>query len=242
MATSFSGGGNWSPRREPPTMDKQLISFITCGCESSAPFLNPRSTTLERLRKLLQLVMQCGCVELICARFCICISITYFFNEYSSSVGWARYSLCLQCELTHFSWGPRVAQWVRSLDITILTSQSPIRARLCKLQKGCTRLAAASDKSLLVLQFTYIILIFLCLKSVHVFTSWKQKYTRLLKSSIDISCISHFLQAYCDGYIFPRLREWFYMRGLSWRYNPLRTCGRISASWAVIFPDSLWLQ
>ena len=43
-----------------------------------------------------------------------------------------------------------------------------------------------------MLQFTYIILIFLCLKSVHVFTSWKQKYTRLLKSSIDISCISHF--------------------------------------------------
>jgi hypothetical protein len=37
-----------------------------------------------------------------------------------------------------------------------------------------------------------ICLIFLCLKSVHVFTSWKQKYTRLLKSSIDISCISHF--------------------------------------------------
>ena len=43
-----------------------------------------------------------------------------------------------------------------------------------------------------MLQFTYIILIFLCLKSVHVFTSWKQKYTRLLKSSIDIWCISHF--------------------------------------------------
>ena len=43
-----------------------------------------------------------------------------------------------------------------------------------------------------MLRFTYIILIFLCLKSVHAFTSWKQKYTRLLKSSIDISCISHF--------------------------------------------------
>jgi len=35
MATSFSGGGS---RREPPTMDKQLVNFITCGCESSAPF------------------------------------------------------------------------------------------------------------------------------------------------------------------------------------------------------------
>jgi len=24
---------------EPPTMGKQLVSFITCGCESSAPFI-----------------------------------------------------------------------------------------------------------------------------------------------------------------------------------------------------------
>ena len=34
MATSFSGGGS---RREPPTMGKQLVNFITCGCESSVP-------------------------------------------------------------------------------------------------------------------------------------------------------------------------------------------------------------
>jgi hypothetical protein len=26
--------------REPPTMGKQLVNFITCGCESSAPFLS----------------------------------------------------------------------------------------------------------------------------------------------------------------------------------------------------------
>ena len=39
MATSFSGGGRRSTRREPPTMSKQLINCITCGCESSAPFL-----------------------------------------------------------------------------------------------------------------------------------------------------------------------------------------------------------
>jgi hypothetical protein len=25
--------------REPPTTGKQLVNFITCGCESSAPFL-----------------------------------------------------------------------------------------------------------------------------------------------------------------------------------------------------------
>jgi len=35
VATSFSGGES---RREPPTMGKQLVNFITCGCESNAPF------------------------------------------------------------------------------------------------------------------------------------------------------------------------------------------------------------
>jgi hypothetical protein len=33
--TIFNGGRS---RREPSTMDKQLVNFITCGCESSAPF------------------------------------------------------------------------------------------------------------------------------------------------------------------------------------------------------------
>ena len=32
---NFGGGGS---RREPPTLGKQLVNFITCGCESSAPF------------------------------------------------------------------------------------------------------------------------------------------------------------------------------------------------------------
>jgi hypothetical protein len=36
MATSFSGGRSQSTRRESPTMGKQLVNFITCGCESSA--------------------------------------------------------------------------------------------------------------------------------------------------------------------------------------------------------------
>ena len=37
MATSFSGVRSWSTRREPLTMGKQLVNFITCCCESSAP-------------------------------------------------------------------------------------------------------------------------------------------------------------------------------------------------------------
>jgi hypothetical protein len=38
MATSFSGGRSQCTWREPPTMDKQLVNFITCGYESGAPF------------------------------------------------------------------------------------------------------------------------------------------------------------------------------------------------------------
>ena len=37
--SSFSGGGSRSTRREPPTLGKQLVNFITCLCEPSAPFL-----------------------------------------------------------------------------------------------------------------------------------------------------------------------------------------------------------
>jgi hypothetical protein len=38
MATSFSGGRSQSTRKAPSTMGKQLVNFITCGCESSASF------------------------------------------------------------------------------------------------------------------------------------------------------------------------------------------------------------
>jgi len=38
MATSFSGLRSRSTWREPPTMGKQMVNFITCGCESSAPY------------------------------------------------------------------------------------------------------------------------------------------------------------------------------------------------------------
>jgi len=38
MAISFSGGRSQITRREPPTMGKQLVNVITCGCESSSPF------------------------------------------------------------------------------------------------------------------------------------------------------------------------------------------------------------
>ena len=47
--------------------------------------------------------------------------------------------------------GARVAQWVRSLDLTGHTSLSPIRRGFApgfvNYKEGCTRLAAASDKA-----------------------------------------------------------------------------------------------
>ena len=39
MATRFSGGRSRNTRGEPPTMGKQLVNFIICGFQSSAPFL-----------------------------------------------------------------------------------------------------------------------------------------------------------------------------------------------------------
>jgi hypothetical protein len=38
MATSFNNGGSRTPRREPPTMVKQLVNFITSDCKSSASY------------------------------------------------------------------------------------------------------------------------------------------------------------------------------------------------------------
>jgi hypothetical protein len=38
MAISFSGGKSRSTEKEQPIMGTQLVNFITCGCESSAPF------------------------------------------------------------------------------------------------------------------------------------------------------------------------------------------------------------
>jgi len=49
-----------------------------------------------------------------------------------------------------FNRGARVAQWVRSLDLTAHTSPSPIRCGFApsfvNYKKGCTRLAASRDK------------------------------------------------------------------------------------------------
>jgi hypothetical protein len=51
MVTSFSGGGSRSTRRKPPTLGKQLVNFITCGCRSEERFSvesNNRSKTKDQ--------------------------------------------------------------------------------------------------------------------------------------------------------------------------------------------------
>jgi hypothetical protein len=69
--------------------------------------------------------------------------ITMFFLWYTRNKN-EMSSLC------HNWCGARVAQWVRSLNLTAHTSLSPIRRGFApsfvNYKKGCTRLAAASDK------------------------------------------------------------------------------------------------
>jgi hypothetical protein len=62
-----------------------------------------------------------------------------------------RCSICLNLCLTDFqNLGARVAQWVRSLDLTTHTSLSPIQHGFApgfvNYKKGCTRLTAACEK------------------------------------------------------------------------------------------------
>jgi hypothetical protein len=45
VGTSFSGGRSRSTRREPPTMGKQLVSFITCAASRVHPFCKLQSRT-----------------------------------------------------------------------------------------------------------------------------------------------------------------------------------------------------
>ena len=65
MAISFSGGRSRSIRREPPTMGKQLVNFITCDWEWSAPFLQFTKPGENRRRigdRLVWVVMQSNCL------------------------------------------------------------------------------------------------------------------------------------------------------------------------------------
>jgi hypothetical protein len=58
MATSFSGGGSRSTRREPPTLGEQLVNFITCGCESSAPFFETYKAGREPTKEIGEVLIE----------------------------------------------------------------------------------------------------------------------------------------------------------------------------------------
>jgi hypothetical protein len=84
-----------------------------------------------------QLAIICALCFINCFPFLIPNEMT----KISSNVNHRIYLLFL---------GARVTQWVRSLDLTAHTSLSPIRRgfmpNFVNNKKGCTRLAAASDK------------------------------------------------------------------------------------------------
>jgi hypothetical protein len=88
--------------------------------------------------------------------WCVCavkfslqtLPVHLFQTKFDRSSKHVKYTTCAISAYHH--WGARVAQWVRSLDLTAHTSLSPIRRgfapRFVSYKKGCTRLAAASDK------------------------------------------------------------------------------------------------
>jgi hypothetical protein len=71
----------------------------------------------------------------------LCLRIVVY-NTYCAMFLFSLSSSCVP--------GARVAQWVRSLNLTVHTSISPIRRGFApsfvNYKKGCTRLAATSDK------------------------------------------------------------------------------------------------
>ena len=54
MVTSFSGGGSRSTRREPPTLGKQLVNFITWGNGQ----MKKNSSTINMVNKTLHGILE----------------------------------------------------------------------------------------------------------------------------------------------------------------------------------------
>ena len=79
----------------------------------------------------------------LCQKWVYCIGDNLFVSRVRQYT--VAHDTC--CRLAY---GARVAQWVRSLDLTTHTSLSPIRRGFApsfvSLKKGCPRLAATSDK------------------------------------------------------------------------------------------------
>jgi len=80
------------------------------------------------------------------------VASDYTFGIFKLFFHWNFQTWCPYWNVEPFSTpftGARVAQWVRSLDLTTHTSLSPIRRGFApafvNYKKGCTRLAAASD-------------------------------------------------------------------------------------------------
>jgi hypothetical protein len=90
MAICFSGGRSRSTRREPPTMGKQLVNFITCGCESSAPFFVIYTAGREPTPYWWEACMSCQVIQLpnsLCHPDPLYdITLVYYWSLYRTSV------------------------------------------------------------------------------------------------------------------------------------------------------------
>ena len=106
-------------------------------------------------------VVKCFSFTVFASMFvCLLICFVVLFRFHSIFCIYLLFMLC-DCTLSiflwnhMFIWGARVAQGVMSLDLTTHTNLSPIRRGFApsfvNYKKGCTRLAAASDKVYLLL-------------------------------------------------------------------------------------------
>jgi hypothetical protein len=103
MATSFSGGRSWSTRREPPTMGKQLVNFITCGCKSNAPFL---ARCLGRLSFLSESISQkLSTVSIWNVEYLFTIKRGTNYNKADDPVICISRVICPCFDIVHRNWG-----------------------------------------------------------------------------------------------------------------------------------------
>jgi hypothetical protein len=75
MVTSFSGGRS---RREPPTMGKQLVNFITCGCEHVIEIMNTIEVEISLFESILSVTPQ----DSHCISFGDCVIETFFIRAF----------------------------------------------------------------------------------------------------------------------------------------------------------------
>ena len=141
---------SWDTRGRSPA--RAVISLVHCDVLFTVPNANP-STNISRVL-LINLCKINSSFGLVCLNKWIIRTVVYIM------LGYWTYNIMAHSKMSHqisVLWslllkkiGGQVAQWVRSLDLATHTSLSPIRHGFApgfvNYKKGCTWLAAASDK------------------------------------------------------------------------------------------------